>query len=1462
MLTKKHIFYFFIWFSLLCTAQQNFLETSSIINDLVYNSKTNEIIYANDNAIYFVDYETLKLKDSIQLITNNIKYIQSIEYLDTPQPLLVVQTRTNQKYYTNYNEYPNDSIYYYSIRQQKIVNKFSGNIQASFNIKNPNIAVVGLNKYRDYKDTQGYVSKTPLGSNLQSLPEQKTAISEGAVRNIQVSNDGQKVAITYYKYFGKDDPNDHYLEIRSLPDLEILATKKIKDRTNKIHFSQNDDYVVLLKDANSRFSKFSLSEENYIKVYDVTSLAEQTKIQNTIYVNGVLENGAVWKKVDSEIIHEDYSSKKQLQRVWSNLTPFSIIDGFVKVNDEVLLLYGNKGYGFSNEKNGIYKFTLKGEAIYSEVKKVSEIDTLYNPSIARIMNNKVAVNEVQYNVNKNLLLIKDSPNYDLNSLQLWSALEKKKLYDIEFPLKINPFLDRNGESCLIFEEYQGQGYSGDFILKTLDISTGITKAKVYTETSFNAFNSKCYNLDESKSKWICNDGSAKFWGIDTEDLSYTLITELSNSEYYRTDTEIFRAIPNSDDILIAQNSVNVAPNHSVTDSRFEGYKIFNPKYGTTTTINLKSKTTDVFPVDTKQFIVKTDNNINLYNIDNQTSEFIYTTEPNTAISKIHLLDDEVDIQLKKIDRYADSIHIINYNTLNKTINQDYKIPSSDGVYKTFEGINYYKYQDAFYTYDINNNASVRWYNQKPIYTQPTDIDITEGGKLLYSGEWLINLENLEVENKLLSFTNNALLNNNKILLLDGVGKNYDSKNHKFKIVSSINQDSVFWESNILKIDYNKRPNAQIYSKDKNFILFYNTSFISAKTQSIFLVDIRKRKVISRKINYPIGKAIFSETTNQIVIVPNLLSDEKDEVSRFYNLTNLKLTKTLQSKFDDAIDASTIIFTDYDFLVKSNITGETINDEKTYYARETLSTSKYIASKNIIVAGSNYGKLFFWDLDNSSPKHIQNISDSEIIALKKVNNLLYVLSKESQISIVNLDTFTLEVNLNFFEKEKDLSLVWLTPEGFFKANKVDLRNFHFVKEGKVLPVVDYEIFLNRPDVIMEKLGFAKPDYFGLYKKAYLKRLARNGYTEDSDIFNTARPKLELNNRTKIPILLKERELKLDIENTSNASELFVYINGVPVNTESIKDMPRLTKTIKLNAGINRISILSKNEKGIESEPISFEVKCLAKQKESKIYYVGIGVSDYEDASMNLKYADIDVQRLSKVFADRYKSKLIIDTLLNKSATKDAIKQLKIKLEQTDVDDTIIISFSGHGLISKDDEFYFATHDIDFNLPEVKGISYNEIHDLLTNIPARKKLLLLDACHSGELDNTSFSENKNNKVVEHVPEGAKGSIAVSSASKNEDTFNLMQSLFFDTNRGNGAYVISAAGGAEFAYESKDWKNGVFTYSFINALYYLRYNENGISISQLKKYVYDKVKTLTNNKQRPTSRAENLEWDWLLE
>ncbi|WP_458628837.1 caspase family protein [Winogradskyella sp. PC D3.3] len=482
--------------------------------------------------------------------------------------------------------------------------------------------------------------------------------------------------------------------------------------------------------------------------------------------------------------------------------------------------------------------------------------------------------------------------------------------------------------------------------------------------------------------------------------------------------------------------------------------------------------------------------------------------------------------------------------------------------------------------------------------------------------------------------------------------------------------------------------------------------------------------------------------------------------------------------------------------------------------------------------------------------------------------LYFL-KIAKVSIVSLEDLELEVTCSFFEKDQSVSAAWFTPEGYFKASKTDIRNFHFVKDGKVFPLLDYSLFLNRPDVLMKKVGFTPKLIYNEYKKAYLKRLSRNNYSENTAILSLKRPTVILKNRADITSITNKNNLLLDIQNTSNAEELTIYINGVPVQNEKIKNKALISTTIVLNNGMNRVSIITKTAEGIESDPITFETKTIIKREKSKVYYVGVGVSKYKDSSMNLKYADKDVRRLTDVFLSEFEGRIEIDTLLNQNVTKTNIKALKKKLKQTSIDDTVIISFSGHGLIGADNTFYFGVHDIDFDSPEIDGINYEEIQDLLTNIPARRKLLLLDACHSGELDvneNTDTNTNIDEKVTQNIPIGAKGSKAKKTEGSNGDTFQLMQSLFYDLDRGNGSYVISAAAGSEFAYEDDKWKNGVFTYSFINALYDLGYDtwqgDLGIPISKIKKYVYDHVKKLTNNKQQPTSRAENLEWDWVLE
>jgi hypothetical protein len=93
--------------------------------------------------------------------------------------------------------------------------------------------------------------------------------------------------------------------------------------------------------------------------------------------------------------------------------------------------------------------------------------------------------------------------------------------------------------------------------------------------------------------------------------------------------------------------------------------------------------------------------------------------------------------------------------------------------------------------------------------------------------------------------------------------------------------------------------------------------------------------------------------------------------------------------------------------------------------------------------------------------------------------------------------------------------------------------------------------------------------------------------------------------------------------------------------------------------------------------------------------------------------------------------------------------------------------------------------------------------------------------------------------------------------KNSFELMQNLFVNVGKSTGATVISAAAGTQFALERNDLKNGVFTYSILEAMQ----KNPTMKISELKKIVGERVEQLTNGLQKPTSRNEMIAVDWTL-
>jgi hypothetical protein len=265
----------------------------------------------------------------------------------------------------------------------------------------------------------------------------------------------------------------------------------------------------------------------------------------------------------------------------------------------------------------------------------------------------------------------------------------------------------------------------------------------------------------------------------------------------------------------------------------------------------------------------------------------------------------------------------------------------------------------------------------------------------------------------------------------------------------------------------------------------------------------------------------------------------------------------------------------------------------------------------------------------------------------------------------------------------------------------------------------------------------------------------------------------------------------------------------------------------------------------------------KPKKPKLYFIGIGIDKFRDSKYNLNWSVKDIRDLAVSFKKKYGARCFIDTLFNQRVILKNITRLKEYLANTTVDDKVILAYSGHGLLSNSLDYFLSTYNVNFQKPEKDGLPYESLESLLDSIPARRKLMLLDACHSGEVDKEEIA--KMVQIQNGLDSTRKGTILFTDSTNRKigmkGSVELMNELFANVSRSTGATIISAASATQFALERGDLQNGVFTYC-IRKLMKLK---KTVTISELKKYVNENVALLTKGLQSPTSRNENLVMDW---
>lgn len=455
------------------------------------------------------------------------------------------------------------------------------------------------------------------------------------------------------------------------------------------------------------------------------------------------------------------------------------------------------------------------------------------------------------------------------------------------------------------------------------------------------------------------------------------------------------------------------------------------------------------------------------------------------------------------------------------------------------------------------------------------------------------------------------------------------------------------------------------------------------------------------------------------------------------------------------------------------------------------------------------------------------------------------------------------------------IVIVTPDNYYHASRVALSGIAFQIGDRALPFEQFDLKLNRPDIVLARLGLASANLIAAYHRAYEKRLHRMNLTEEMLSNDAELPEVSIAADDRYSAQDKSLTIHAKASTkTGFLDRLNVQVNGVPVNGDaglSLRD--RHTKscdqevTIKLSDGENHIQVSALDDQGLESLASPLEINCLAPPVKPDLYLIAIGVSTYKDHRLNLQYADKDARDLAAMWESRKGASfrnVRVETVLNEKATRENILRYKELLAQSNVDDEVVLFFAGHGLLDAKFDYYFGTADVDFRDPSARGLSYEAIEGLMDGIPARKKLLLMDTCHSGEVDHDDTVASVSTRAVGGAvhARGFRGLELDRSSLGLENSRDLLQELFADLRRGTGTAVIAAAGGMEMSLESGDWKNGVFTYAILRGLKtgQADFNEDHrITVSELRDFVMEEVERLTSGRQAPTARRENLAFDF---
>lgn len=532
-----------------------------------------------------------------------------------------------------------------------------------------------------------------------------------------------------------------------------------------------------------------------------------------------------------------------------------------------------------------------------------------------------------------------------------------------------------------------------------------------------------------------------------------------------------------------------------------------------------------------------------------------------------------------------------------------------------------------------------------------------------------------------------------------------------------------------------------------------------------------------------------------------------------------------------------------------------------------------AVNGLVASGSMDGTVKLWNLyhrhrNTTIVKHQNTIAMNSVVhsvRFADAGQRFWVATHDSRLTLKNVDGDTL---LTLIAQGED----WIVfdGQGNFDASLRGANLARVIHGGRAQAVDRFALVFNRPERFWGHWPFATQSTIAHLAQVSATRARRTG-TGGAIADDAKLPEVRLSARA------VEGQAVLSIEGKAVQGLLAgvqIYLNGVPMLGRDGRRLPEpvnslhIEHSLNLRPGDNWVEAAVRTTDGL----LSYRASVLLhsnKPDEPEWYFLGIGVSHYKEASLNLGYAAKDVQDFSTLLAEALElrgQKMHQKLLLNADATVAHISGQAAFLENAREQDIVVLFIAGHGAYGEDlaDGYFFMPHEVDPEDLRSTALPWSFFEDLLLASRANRRLVVMDTCASGEMDaepvlletarSSAVLQPRNSRALRRVPPldtstaGVSGDAGLTRpAMLQRDRF-----LYADLLRRTGAVVISSSRGSELSFESPELANGLFTAGLLRAL--RSADSDNLSVDRLLMEVVPFVWGKSDRQQTPVIDRDN--------